>query len=783
MRRTPTVLLFFFCLSLFSCVQRKDYALEEVLKNAVYLKTDQEATLNLVKHATSWKSSAGLKTNRGLDGNVYWVRFNVANQSDAPKMYHLEFTGKLTDSISIYSLTGEEDLINHSLTGEQVERSDPKATKTLNNFRFILTENESRLFYMRFYGGIGSLNIRTVLYHEAQFDDYRQDIKVLQGAFYGMFLLTIVLYTLFAFLLKRSVFLYFVMFIVSLFINQLAIDGLFYHWFSEEFTKPDWSNNVINCWTMLSFLLFFSRFTRIHIHGERLNKAFRLLIYAVLGIGLFSFIAGKYNHYIFFTFAITIPFAVILCGYTFYNVIRREGKIDYYFVAGVSIFLPGVVIYSLNMYGLVPQTFFTEHILIFSGLIMLLLLSFSLILQYRVSEHKRNYYTQLALSRSREANRMKSFFMSNISHELRTPLNSIIGFTDYLLQEKLPELALRNLKLIKYSGTTLLGLVNDILDFARMDEGNLKLTMNEFDLKEVVNLHINTLKVQARDKQLELDAVIDGELPNYVLGDQYRLNQILLNVSGNAFKFTEKGQVSFHCWAVDNGPGEITLHIEVSDTGIGIAREKLDSIFESFKQISFDTHRKYGGSGLGSSITKKLIELHRGSIELTSDEGKGTTVHIAIPYQRAEEHEVLPSATIPEAERSLEGLKVLLVEDNIVNQMVAKQVLDKWNASVHVCNNGKEAISAASSAKFDVILMDLQMPEMDGYEATEVIRDPHSTVLQHSIPIIALTADVMESTRKRVQKLGMNDYITKPFDQNELFIKLHVFINTNTREE
>ncbi len=371
-----------------------------------------------------------------------------------------------------------------------------------------------------------------------------------------------------------------------------------------------------------------------------------------------------------------------------------------------------------------------------------------------------------------KAARAKSDFLSNMSHEIRTPMNAIIGITDLLLDQITEGENNEYLNSIRYSADNLLVIINDILDFSKMEAGKIKLENISFDLYRKLTELIKSFKFQTDEKELYLNLSVHPDVPNFIKGDPYRLSQILYNLLGNAVKFTHKGGIVVMVKVKQKFNNKYLLSFSVTDSGIGIARNKVDSIFESFTQAYTDTSRKFGGTGLGLAITKNLVELQNGYIGVKSQPNEGSTFYFDIAYESATEStEEIGNQDLTE-EASLAGYHILLVEDNAMNQLVAKRFLLKWGASVTIADNGIKAIETLKQVNYDLVLMDLQMPEMNGYDATAYIRENPDQVMNANIPIVALTADAFDETRQRVYNTGMNDFVTKPFKQEDLYLKI-----------
>jgi PAS domain S-box-containing protein len=361
-------------------------------------------------------------------------------------------------------------------------------------------------------------------------------------------------------------------------------------------------------------------------------------------------------------------------------------------------------------------------------------------------------------------------FLSVVSHEIRTPMNAIMGMTDWLIQDKPRSSQLEFLQGIKYSSDNLLKLINDILDFSKIEAGKVTFEEIEFSIGTVLNNVYKTFRLKAEEKKIDFAVCQEEGLPDTLIGDPVKLTQILMNLTGNAIKFTEKGKVTIRAGGKSN-KNEFNLRLVVEDSGIGIPAAQIEHIFDSFTQANNDTTRKYGGSGLGLTICRRLVELQNGRLSVKSTPGAGSVFTAEIPFRVAERYDYVISK---EPDYNLfSDLKVLLVEDNLMNQLLTTTFLKKWNVDVKVANNGNEAIDLIDTDEFDIIFMDLHMPGMDGFETTKFIRNvPRFS----DLPIIALTASVLLDVREKVIGSGMNDFITKPFKPYELNAKLSMHL-------
>lgn len=365
----------------------------------------------------------------------------------------------------------------------------------------------------------------------------------------------------------------------------------------------------------------------------------------------------------------------------------------------------------------------------------------------------------------------KSDFLSTMSHELRTPLNSVIGMSDLLLDDPYSENQKENLKVLHFSAVSLHTLINDILDFNKLDSDKLYLESINVNLSELMNNICSGLELQAKEKGLDLILDIDETLKKqYVITDPTRIAQIIYNLVGNGIKFTNHGSITLSLKLISNIEDSIKVRFSVADTGIGISADKLHLVFEPFVQASANTTRKFGGTGLGLSIVKRLLLLFGSDIHLESTPDKGSTFFFDIVF-RLDKEVTADGITGVELNYDLTGLRVLVAEDNPMNIFVIKKVCSKWNIEPVIAENGIDVIDKLNSGTYDVILMDIHMPLMDGFEATKKIRNMQDKV-KSKIPIIALTASVSEDLNLKIKAVDINDYIRKPFNAKELYNKL-----------
>ena len=394
------------------------------------------------------------------------------------------------------------------------------------------------------------------------------------------------------------------------------------------------------------------------------------------------------------------------------------------------------------------------------AIIGILLICVYLIMKKKQSLHSEKKVTAAAS--------VKENFLANMSHEIRTPLNAILGFTNILQKTKLDPQQRQHIQIIQSSGNNLLTIVNDILDLSKIEAGMMRIEEAPFRVADVMATVQQMLSPKAEEKNLQLILKVDEEIPETVCGDAVRLTQVLVNLVSNSIKFTEEGGVYVRVTPYKKSGDSITLEFVVRDTGIGIPKDKQRFIFERFEQAEAETTRRFGGTGLGLSIVKHLIELQKGTITLNSEEGNGTSILVELPYRITNETVPAVKQTTTTYNPNLMNnntCKILVAEDNIMNQHLIKHLLKTWGFEFDLVFNGIQAVEALKKQKYDLILMDIQMPEMDGHSATKVIRNE----LKSNVPIIAMTAHAMAGERQKCINNGMNDYISKPIQEEALY--------------
>lgn len=431
---------------------------------------------------------------------------------------------------------------------------------------------------------------------------------------------------------------------------------------------------------------------------------------------------------------------------------KQQKELTYYLIVGVLL--------VLSLLGLLWLNYLSRS------------KAYSMLKQTNKEVEAKSREVEMERNNATQATKVKANFLSVMSHEIRTPLNAIIGLTHLLIDYPEQGDKKRNLSSLKFSAENLLALINDILDYSKLEEGKAEIESIQFNLKETLDRILDSFLFKAEEKEIRLKAKYDSAMPSIVTGDPTRFSQVLNNLLSNAIKFTDVGSVTLDAEVIDSG----SIQFSVIDTGMGIKADRLGAIFESFTQADEGVNRKFGGTGLGLAIAKQLVEAMGASLMVESEEGKGTRFFFTLPLEASSAATYANRATGTRPNfSSMKGARVLLMEDNAVNVLVATQFLKSWHVTVDVASNGVEGLQLLEQERYDLVLMDLEMPVMDGFETTEHIRKDQNEISRH-LPVIAITSSTSINARKKARAAGMNDFITKPFNPNELYKMLEKYV-------
>jgi len=647
----------------------------------------------------------------------------------------------------------------------------------------------------------------------------REDL--FEGVFTGILVVLAVLSLIFYSYTKEKFFLYYGIYAILHAIYFFSFYGFINIYFfpsSPISTQPLWTIQIL---TFAMYFAFARNFLKVKDLMPGWYKLFKILTPILIGlfilVAAFLLVTQNLKDGIWAKNIITLLCS--LTGLAFIVSLLKTKKDQAYFLAGASVFLLCTLIFvSVNYFFL--QVTYNAYLVQTGILIEMIVLALaighqvrgslvegritqdSLILQFRENEkmqrnttrkleenvaertHKINVQRvelKKAWDVSEKATLDKSEFLSVMSHEIRTPLNAIISLTHLMEMENEDPDNQEYIDALKFSGESLHSLINDILDYSKIEAGKLQLESVDFSIVDLMHKITSSFKFKSESIGIDLNLSIGEFTPERLIGDPTRLTQILNNLISNAIKFTTEGSVSLSTSLIGIKDDTATIRFKVTDTGIGIPKEKLKDIFENYEQASRETTRKYGGTGLGLAITKKLIDLHNSEIEIESDEGKGATFSFEIDYKLDQNFEVFEAGEVYEVKRNLRNSKILIVDDNDMNRLVLKRLFKNWNAACVEAKSGNEAFDLSNQSVFDLILMDIEMDGMDGFETALLIKSKSD--LNTNTQIIAMSARSDAEARIKSEDSCMSEFIRKPFVPEALFQKISLSLNTKHEQE
>ncbi|APX98820.1 hybrid sensor histidine kinase/response regulator [Lacinutrix venerupis] len=708
----------------------------------------------------------------GFSSDDYWLTFSLENTTNQENTYYLETARPVTDIANLYQINNND--IKHFSSGDAIPFKDRQVKHRKTIFKIILPKNSEQKFYIHLKSDGETLNLPLTIYSPNEFWKVNYAEQLFLGFFYGLLFLASLIYLFFFTSLSNKTFVYYSIYVFSIALMQTALDGIIF-----QYLLPfggylnDRAVLIAALFSNFFLLKYCEHFLKVKSRTKLIKYAFKVLYVVVIALGLLLFINDKTKELVYPISNVNGLLSLILILVTLFYLRYKNYKIDSFFSIGIFFLVIGLMGFVMNNLSLLPNNFITMNSAKFGISFEVIFLSLSMTNLIRDLRLEKESSQIDALNKSEEISELKSYFMSNISHELRTPINAIMGIAADEMDKKLDNESQKNFEIIKHASLSLLSNINDILDFEKIEKRELQLRPNPFNPKEAIEQISNNWQRMAEQKGLKYNINVSESIPYSVLGDSERFVQVINNVLSNAVKFTSYGTINCSVITTNTPNGNTNFKIEISDTGVGIDVDKKNHLFNSFGQMRLNNKRRFGGVGLGLSIVKHLIGLFEGEINIDSELGRGTKVSISIDFKTLEESQPIKEPV--QVKTKGNELKVLIVEDNELNQMIMKKILTKLSITdFKLAANGKEALELLKNNVFDIILMDLQMPVMDGYETTTIIRNNPPFSIIKDIPIIAVTADATETARQKVIAVGMNDYITKPVNRELLFRKINM---------
>lgn len=727
----------------------------------------------------------------GYTHSAYWVRFSLQNVSDRAEEYVIVSEFPYTDEIDFYETKNGKE-IRSVRTGDTF----PFHTRDLKHryfvFKTFLTAGETKEYFLRFTNE-GPMNIPLIAAPTRVYLEKSTTETLLLGLCYGC-MFVMILYNFFLYTsLKEADYLYYVIYLLFLIVTQVSFNGLANQYLWGEY--PAWGNKSTNVLSLSAFFIsaiFSLQYLRIS-KGSWIDLFLKSFAVATLLAAIVSIFAPlRFSSILTVIYGLIHP--IVLIGIGSIRLFQNF-KPARFFLLAWAVMEIAIFVTSLQRLGVYDSIIVGEYSIHLGATLEVTFLSFGLAdsintlkeekekiilaqnetLAARIAAKTKDL--EIAKIQAETANRQKSKFLAHMSHEIRTPMNGILAMSKFLFDSEPPGEKKETIGIITASANNLLVIINDILDLSKIESGKLDLIYESFRLSDLLAQITGIIRLQTNSKGIDLQFDSTPEVPEFIRTDRTRLTQILLNLLGNSAKFTGHGKIQLSVRVRNKRQEDIDLEFSVRDTGIGISPEKISSLFQPFTQLDSSITRTYGGTGLGLIISKRLCELLQGNISVQSLEGSWTEFTFTIRAQEADAVDSPPQPVLPKSEGR--KMEILVVDDNASNQFVIQRLLSKFGHSATIASSGREALHLLNERSFDLILMDIEMPELDGFETTRQIRKMHGD--RANPIIIALTAHAMKEFEQMSYDVGMNDFLAKPIDPTILREKISYWAGKNPR--
>lgn len=705
----------------------------------------------------------------GFSANNFWAKTTITNVSSKNLTYFLESAGPTIYVAELYAVNTVTGKITKSVSGINTPVSQRNVDNPKTMFRLNIPRNSTIKIFVHLRSDGNAVKMQSILKSGRLLTKATLFEQFIFGVYYGMILFaTIIFFFIFYYLKEKSIFWYSSYF-VCIGLMQLTIDGYYNNIKANTgYYLLDYPGLLFALFAQIFLIQYLKSFLKLKTESRWTYNTFNIVLGLVflMIISIFS-ISSLLIYY--YQLANILGFLIVFITIATIIYLRCRNKTgDIFFEFGIFFITISFIIFILNNFGLIFDTFFSRNVVKFGTTLELFFLSISMAIWIKNLRENQINLNKLNLERAEEVLNIKSHLLSSMSHELRTPLNAILNLTGFITQETVNPVIKKNSEVIALTSSTLLDSINNILDYYKIENGELKFTETSFSLEKLLSQINKNVKKQAKLKKLSFEFYVSGNIFIFCFGDPHRLKQVINIAISNALKYTLKGKIELHIEAEIADNNNINLTITIKDTGVGMNNERLNTVFQFINVIESDNKRNFGGLGVGLYIAKKIIAIQKGNIHIVTNLGKGTSCIIKLTFPVVNNS----NSKIPETDKKYNLIEknILVIEDNEINQLVIKMITKNWlNTRVSFANNGQLGIAELQLNKYDIVLMDLQMPVMDGFEATTIIRTGGAGAINKNIPIIAVSADTAEKTKQRVIDIGMNHYLSKPLNKDILY--------------